>query len=77
MIDNNTEGDDCPECGTTMTRKGLSGTDLKGRDVGVTWERCPTCRTYVDEFGEVVTPEEQQQRLEEAKEIENSVDREG
>lgn len=50
---------DCPECGAEMNRQGLTGTDFKGREVGVTWDECPECGTVLDEFGEVITPEDQ------------------
>lgn len=51
--------EECSDCGWPMDRDTASGTDRKGRRIGVTTEHCPECELYIDDTGSVIRPDTQ------------------
>lgn len=44
-----------------MQKNSAGGRDKRGVAFGVSWHRCPQCRTIVDDFGSVMTLRDQAQ----------------
>lgn len=57
----------CPECGAEMDHHYACGTDRLGREQEVSSDVCPECETIVDDFGNVMTLEDQKEAMEEAR----------